>query len=540
MDAEIVEFSDLSKINFVNLCQNQNPDIARYIQIYVDQMKKTFKLNQKEIFTNEALCHMCLNPLLRDYAKKIIPQLYIVKINSSIFPKIAADPEAIDLLEECLYRIRFDTNQFSELCSNPNAKWLVEATIFLQRKHLHKFWYPTINNSSGFHISKYRHTNSLNYIEKLVLMVNKKKCAPLIDWNTIFKCALAKNDEYMFNIIENNYENILRLKNLPLQFYANPNLIGLIEQHLQSSTLDFGKHIVYSGLCMNPKALHIVDTLDLSVLLHTNSGYRLEYLCRNTNPDVTLIVKKYIHLFDKRLDYEAIHEINKSAFLWQLLYEHIHLIDAYYLYRNPCAIPLINKLLADTITSKICKYICFNPNFLSIDYEKVIHHFDQNCWNVLCQREDTICVLEKYAHKLDTYNWYTLCSNPSALHILRENIDKICWVPLCSNTNPFAISIIERNIDKLNRPCWRQLSSVPSATSLLRENHDKICYDSLCKNTRGFDILLRYKIGYILLYKKNLNEQVIQFVLSPDWIARMAQKNDMTFMSYLTTLFFYN
>ena len=60
----------------------------------------------------------------------------------------------------------------------------------------------------------------------------------------------------------------------------------------------------------------------------------------------------------------------------------------------------------------------------------------------------------------DTINWYTLSSNPNAIHLLEQNFDKIDWDRLSSNPN--AILLLEQNLDKLDKVSWARLSNNPN------------------------------------------------------------------------------
>ena len=53
-------------------------------------------------------------------------------------------------------------------------------------------------------------------------------------------------------------------------------------------------------------------------------------------------------------------------------------------------------------------------------------------------------------NKLD---WWMLSYNPSAIHLLEQNPDKIVWTNL--SCNPNAIHLLEQNPDKIN---WSMLS----------------------------------------------------------------------------------
>lgn len=534
------EYVDIRRINLTNLCSNNNPDISKYIKMYVEQIKKKYDIDERNIFSKDAVFNLCLNPQAKEYAKYILPKVRIIERYNFAYTKLLSDGQAIELLEMNLDKLKLNRENFYDLCGNPRAKKIIETVIYLQRKHLeHSHIGSKINNSKNFEILSYK--NSYDYLEKQVLKVKKNVNNLLIDWNDIFAKALGKNSECMMDIIENNRDNILLLDVLPQKFYANPNLLHLIEKKLLEETISDKMHYyhVYAGLCMNPKAVHIIDKLDLSILLHYNSGYRLEYLCSNSNPEVLRIVKKYVHLLNKYRDYTAINEINKSQFLWIILEEYEILIEEQYLFRNEYAVSLINKLLSDDKSDfhnqNVYKSICFNVNLQYININNLIGKFDSNCWYILCKRRDVMHLVEKHISKLDMHCWFGLCSNPSAIEIINNNIHKLdeyCWEALCANEK--AAGILERNLDKLNNTCWSILSRMPNAIHILINNKDKICYENLCLNSNGFQILVSYNVSSVIKYKYDLNKEVIQFVLNPDWIGLISKRYNTPFFEYVT------
>ena len=92
--------------------------------------------------------------------------------------------------------------------------------------------------------------------------------------------------------------------------------------------------------------------------------------------------------------------------------------------------------------------------------------------------------------------WSTLSSNPRAIRLLEQNLDKINWTWL--STNPAAIHLLEKNIDKID---WQRLSTNPAAIHLLKKNIDKIDWRELSENTNpDVFILLQQHIFHKWLY----------------------------------------
>jgi hypothetical protein len=146
------------------------------------------------------------------------------------------------------------------------------------------------------------------------------------------------------------------------------------------------------------------------------------------------------------------------------------------------------------------------------------YYFENNfCENIatpFCQIEKSFNpVLELTEERLeelkeDAYFWHKICYNPSAMHLIEKNIDKINWFNLSSNTsaiellerfpenidygelsrNSNAVHILKRNLDKVN---WEYLSLNKGAVSILEKNLDKVHWDSLSLNPSAIKILRR-------------------------------------------------
>ena len=74
-------------------------------------------------------------------------------------------------------------------------------------------------------------------------------------------------------------------------------------------------------------------------------------------------------------------------------------------------------------------------------------------------------------------SWTHLSSNPNAIHILEQNLDKINWS--AASRNPNTIHLLEQNPDKIH---WSWLSSNPNAIDLL----SKLDVILMCENCKSF------------------------------------------------------
>ena len=78
-------------------------------------------------------------------------------------------------------------------------------------------------------------------------------------------------------------------------------------------------------------------------------------------------------------------------------------------------------------------------------------------WKPLSQNPSAIHLLEQNLDKVNKVGWYGLSTNPNTIHILEKNLDKVDKAYLSQNPN--AIHILEKNLDKVY---WRWFSSNPN------------------------------------------------------------------------------
>ena len=101
-------------------------------------------------------------------------------------------------------------------------------------------------------------------------------------------------------------------------------------------------------------------------------------------------------------------------------------------------------------------------------------------WMSSVPSENAMQLVETNLDRINLYCWKELSENPSAIHLLKKNQDKINWVGLSSNPSEGAIQLLEKNQNKIH---WDWLSSNTSdrAMQLLEKNQDKINWWSLSK-----------------------------------------------------------
>jgi hypothetical protein len=103
-----------------------------------------------------------------------------------------------------------------------------------------------------------------------------------------------------------------------------------------------------------------------------------------------------------------------------------------------------------------------------------------------------------------------LSSNPNAIHILEQNLDKIFWNRL--SLNPNAIHLLEQNIDKID---WSWLSVNPNAIHLLEQNIDKIDWSWLSVNPNAIHLLSKLDVILMRENCKSFAEELTAYVFHP-------------------------
>jgi hypothetical protein len=245
----------------------------------------------------------------------------------------------------------------------------------------------------------------------------------------------------------------------------------------------------------NPNAMDYIDKhniIKMFPLLSANPG-ALRYLYRdpsiikqgcwfnNPNPAVVPFLENCEYL--------------KSPWAQELLLKHpdaLHLVDVHY----------INNL----------QRLCRNTSPLAIQIiSDNIDDLSDIAWNNLSSNPSALSIIEQY---LDRINWSYLSSNPSAIHLLLKNPEKISWYHFSKNTHLLAIQYIKQHLDKVN---WMNLLKNPSAIEIIKENKDKIDWYWLSGNSAIFEY------NYLKMAKernKLIQEELISIALHPSRVCK--------------------
>jgi len=151
----------------------------------------------------------------------------------------------------------------------------------------------------------------------------------------------------------------------------------------------------------------------------------------------------------------------------------------YRLYHHLSDRRFLNMLV---VQSRFVNIIEKNLNLLGVDQ-----------WWRICRNPDAIHIIEQNMDKVDKYFcWIHLCKNENALGILEKNIDKIQWMSLVHNKNDKVLKLFEDNLNRLDDMAWSELSASPRFVSIIRKHLDKVDWRMLSKNSGAVDILEKH------------------------------------------------
>jgi hypothetical protein len=182
---------------------------------------------------------------------------------------------------------------------------------------------------------------------------------------------------------------------------------------------------------------------------------------------------------------------------------------------NPKAMYIIeNKLKEEDIKDIDWFNLCSNPNAVHI----IEQFYDKIDWDGLCLNPNSIHLIEKELEMHQNsrrINWSNLCLNPNAIHIIENklkecpNSKRINWSNLCSN--PKAIHIIENELlsnPKSKKIDYGILSENPNSIHIIETLNEKLL-DKLwhyCPDRQYTSICKNPNAIHIIekeIYKKN-------------------------------------
>ena len=129
---------------------------------------------------------------------------------------------------------------------------------------------------------------------------------------------------------------------------------------------------------------------------------------------------------------------------------------------------------------------------------------------------------------MNEVNWYRLCTNPNAIHILEQHLDKVNWAWLSENPN--AIHLLEQHLDKVD---WDQLSVNPNAIHLLEKHPNRVALRWTLTNPNALHLSCDLDYARMEERTKPLKEELQAYFFHPDRLVKMAKQSDVEFRTYL-------
>ena len=273
-------------------------------------------------------------------------------------------------------------------------------------------------------------------------------------------------------------------------------------------------------LNVNPSALEYIMTHNIPqfpLILSLNSSPDLiNHIIKNKNKLEFNIFFKTENIFENLITCSRVIKYERGILLnplyIKLIEKNFHLLNKTkrdVLYANPAALHLLD-LRPKSIE---WDYLSSNTNPIAIKLLK--ENIDKIYWTYLSANPAAIEILTENQDKII---FRTLASNPNAITLIKKYMHRIDLVSLCYNTNPEIIDIIESQLDKLTN--WGPLSENPSAIKILQKNQDKIMWYFFSQNPAIFEY------NYLKMAEERmrlLREELMMKSLHPSRIARLIE-----------------
>jgi hypothetical protein len=346
----------------------------------------------------------------------------------------------------------------------------------------------------------------------------------LRDWiNIIEDYTQMKNERNKytdFKGISRNLNAIEYLKktnsflNFSSDAYKNKNAMHILKQRLKSFGCIKFNLLPWESICRikNDDAMDIIyDNID-------NFDVKIRCILLNIllfNKYAIKIIEKYLHEFNDK--HWAILSYNENAV--HILMQNPDKIEWSNLSQNPNehAICLLKKNIDKINWTNLCKNT--NPEAI----ELLENNYDKINWLNLSRNPNATQLLRNNLHMIE---WSSFCmnKNPAVIRVLMKNLDKIDWISLCKNDN--AVHLIEQNLNKLDETCFKMLSSNKNAMDILKNNQDKIewipyemfvFWPTTNENCILYNpSIFTYNYKEIKEIKHNINKDLIEWIWNPD------------------------
>lgn len=225
----------------------------------------------------------------------------------------------------------------------------------------------------------------------------------------------------------------------------------------------------------------------------TKRDYYCYWKCLSKNPNAIYLLEQNIN----KLNFRCWHYLSRNPNILPIVQQYSEMIKwDIVMSDNPNA----NILIKYHPTPFDAWELTLTPSTLK---RLENNYFEHIPWHTLASKLSALSLLCKYLHNFnnDLHFWYNLSTNPGALKILKNNLEKINWTGLCMNTHPNAILLLESNLEKID---WYNLSQNPNAIHLLEKNQEKIDWDNFFQNPNVFTYDYDAMRKHCLIFKEEL------------------------------------
>ena len=185
--------------------------------------------------------------------------------------------------------------------------------------------------------------------------------------------------------------------------------------------------------------------------------------------------------------------------------------------RNKAAFPYLKNRIKKWLPVHF-KWIsshCDDIDFLTKNKHK-INYFE------ICKNHNIKYIMDLLEEQLDNLDWCELSKNPFAYPLLKKYPEYISWWDLCQNTSKDVMDMLEKSYMKYVN--WLPLSSNPSAIEILKKNLNMVDKAALNINPNGIEILKDHPelIDYQMLCSNQSKEAI-------DIIEKNIKREDISF-----------
>ncbi len=298
-------------------------------------------------------------------------------------------------------------------------------------------------------------------------------------------------------------ENIDKIEWEYIIYNKNQRTAKIIKNNLDKMT-----KYMSSLFTFNP---HICDIVDEDFVTNfCEYGHYNGWLHVSRNPAA-------IKLLEKNIDKISWSLLSENSAAIDILNNNQDKISWYSLGINSNAYHLIDKIYTSN-------YQCFcrntNPKFLEI----VEQHINELGYD----QRDGLC------------DWQALSKNPSAINILKNNLDKVLSYVVI---NPNAIEVIEMILEKIenntansywmdfykSKYFFLMLCENPNAIHIIEKNIDRINYIGLSRNHNAMHLLTKFDYNKMKELNSLFNEELVAYVFNPKRLLRFCEKYNLDF-----------